>query len=161
MNIVKFPHPALFKKCQDVTVFGKELKILLDGMWDAMVASNGVGLSANQVQLPFNMFVMEGPSKEKLYIVNPKIIKKSNTNLNLNEGCLSAPGEFLVVPERAEWIEFHFQNELGENMFGRFEDIYSVCVQHEMQHLRGESFMESKSVPVGIRKRLAKKWGFK
>lgn len=161
MEILQFPHPSLFKKCQDITVFGKELKILLDSMWETMLSSNGVGLAANQVDLLFNMFVMLGPNDEKLYIVNPKIVKKSTTPANLKEGCLSAPGEFLIVDDRAYWVLLEYQNELGESQQKVFEGIYSVCVQHETEHLDGKGFMESKGIPKNVRKRLSKKWGFK
>ncbi len=161
MKILQFPHPSLFKKCQDVTVFGKELKLLLDAMWETMVASNGAGLAANQVDLPFNMFVMEGPNRQKWYLVNPKITNKSKIPANLKEGCLSAPGEFLVINERVNWVQIEYQNELGKNFSVIFEGIYAICVQHEMEHLQGKGFMESKSIPKHIRKKLAKKWGFK
>lgn len=160
MKILKFPHPNLFIKCQNVTVFGKELKVLLDAMWETMINNNGVGLAANQADLSFNMFVMEGPNKEQLYIVNPRIIKQSSLPANLNEGCLSAPGELLVVSDRSYWTMIEYQDETGAAQKKVFEGIYSVCVQHEIEHLEGKSFLESKSIPKNTRKKLSKKWGF-
>ena len=130
-------------------------------MWETMIANNGVGLSANQVDLLFNMFVMSGPNQETIYLVNPKITSKSTTLANLIEGCLSAPGEFLIVDERAYWVVVEYQDELGEKHNKVFEGIYSVCAQHEIEHLQGKGFMESKGIPKNVRKRLSKKWGFK
>lgn len=161
MKILKFPDPSLFKTCKEVSVFGPELKILLDSMWDTMIEGNGLGLAANQVGLTFRMFTMLGPSGEKLYIINPKILKRSVVPANLKEGCLSAPGELLVLDERASWVKIKFQDETGKEHERVFKDIHSVCVQHEIDHLSGKSHLQSKSLHKAKRKELAKKWGIK
>lgn len=158
MDILRFPNPILFKKCNPVSVFGEELKVILDNMWDTMKAARGLGLAANQVGLLFRMFVMEGPNEEKIYLVNPKILRKSTISANLKEGCLSAPGDLLILSERSSWVEISFQDETGKDRKRVFKDIWSVCVQHEIGHLEGESFLESKSLPKVKRKELAKKW---
>lgn len=161
MEIHKYPAPELFETCKEVTVFGPELKILLDSMWDTMIPNNGMGLAANQVGLTFRMFTMFGPNKEKLFIINPEIISKSVAPANLKEGCLSAPGEFLVIDSRASWVKIKFQDETGAKHERVFKDIYAVCVQHEIDHLNGESHLQSKSLHKAKRKELAKKWGIK
>jgi len=161
VDILKFPDPSLFRKCDDVTVFGPELKILLEGMWEAMLKRGGLGLAANQVGLHCRMFVMGGVDSEKLYIINPKIVQKSEISANLKEGCLSAPGEFLILSERAAWIQIDFQDEKGQMNRRVFQGLHAVCVQHEMDHLDGKSHLQSKSIPKAQRKLLAKKWGLK
>lgn len=161
MKILKFPDPALFKVCKEVTVFGPELKTLLDSMWETMVSGNGVGLAANQVGLTFRMFVMLGPNGEKMYIVNPKILRRSVIPVNLKEGCLSAPGEFLVLGERVAWVKLKYQDETGKEHETVLKDIHSVCVQHETDHLDGKSHLQAKSLGKTKRKELAKKWGIK
>lgn len=159
MQIIEFPNPKLFEKSRPVTVFGPELKILLESMWETMIKARGVGLSANQVDLDLKMFVMEGPNKEKLFIVNPIITKKSLVSANIKEGCLSAPGEIILIRERADWVEMKFQDETGAPKRLLLEGIHSVCVQHEIDHLNGLSFLEYKSIPKKTRIELAKKWG--
>lgn len=161
MDILKYPDPSLFKKCDEVTVFGPELKTLLDGMWGAMLKRGGLGLAANQVGLHFRAFVMAGLESEKLYIVNPRVVQKSEVSANMKEGCLSAPGEFLVLSERASWIQIDFQDEKGNMLRRVFQGLHAVCVQHEMDHLDGKSHLQSKSIPKAHRKLLAKKWGIK
>lgn len=161
MEILKFPNPLLFEKCSEVSVFGPELKVILDHMWDTMKAAPGLGLAANQVGLLFRMFVMEGPSADRLYLVNPKILRRSILSANLKEGCLSAPGDLLLLSERASWVEVSFQDETGKEHKKVFKDIWAVCVQHEIGHLDGESFLESKSLTKAKRKELAKKWKIK
>lgn len=159
MEILKFPNPALFVKCEPVTVFGPELKTLLENMYATMLANNGVGLAANQVGLTFNMFTMVGPEEETLYLVNPKILSKSVAPANLREGCLSAPGEYFIRADRAAWAEVSFQDETGTVKRKVFKGIYAVCVEHEMEHLEGKGFMQSLTIPKAKRIELAKKWG--
>jgi peptide deformylase len=161
MTILKFPDPALFEICQEVSVFGPELKILLDSMWETMLSGHGVGLAANQVGLKFRMFTMQTSKEEKLFIVNPKIVRKSLFAANLREGCLSAPGEFLVLAERTAWVKVKFQDETGAQHERVFHDIDSVCIQHEIDHLDGKSHLQAKSLGKAKRKELAKKWGIK
>jgi len=161
MTILKFPSPELFQVCKEVTVFGPELKVLLDSMWDTMIANNGMGLAANQVGLSFRMFVMIGPEGERLYIVNPKIVQKSIVSANLEEGCLSAPGEKLTLEERADWVKVEYQDETGTKHEKVFKRIHSVCVQHETDHLNGKTHLQSESLHKARRKELAKKWGLK
>lgn len=161
MEILKFPHPTLSEVCTPVTVFGEELKILLDAMWDTMKSTTGMGLAANQVGLTFRMFVMEGNEGERIYLVNPEILKKSLAISAIKEGCLSAPGEMIQTNSRAEWVQVRYYDESGNYRNKVFTDVYSVCVQHEIDHLNGKSFMEIKTIPKSKRKELAKKWGLK
>jgi peptide deformylase len=159
MQIVKFPHPALFRKATPVTVFGEELKILLDAMYETMIKAHGLGLSANQVDLTLNAFVMQGPNEEKLLIVNPLVIARSQTRVNLEESCLSAPAESVVLKKRTHWVHVYYQDETGKRVARIFKGIYSVCVDHEMDHLAGRSFLQHKSIPKEQRKEFAKKYG--
>lgn len=157
--ILKFPNPFLFQETSKVLVFGAELRVLLDAMWETMEANNGLGLAANQIGLDRSMFVMKGPNG-RLNIVNPRVMSKSKLPANLKEGCLSLPGDFIVVPDRVEWVQVQYQDEKGEWGTIVLKGIYSVCAIHEIEHLEGKSFVENKSIPKIIRKALQKKWGF-
>lgn len=159
MDILKYPDPKLFQKCEPVAVFGQELLILLEAMWETMLRHGGLGLAANQVGLMCRMFVMAGESSEKLFMVNPKIVKQSELPANMKEGCLSAPGEFLVLKERAAWVQVDFQDEKGQMCRRVFQGLHAVCVQHEIDHLDGKSHLMSKSIPKKQRKEIHKRWG--
>lgn len=161
MDIVKFPHPILFKVTDKVTVFDDALTAELEAMWETMQLHSGTGLSANQVAIDKRMFVMEGLNDQKLFLVNPFITARSPLNYRFKEGCLSAPGEFIFIEERSSWVQVTYENEKGEPQCRVFRDIHSVCVQHEIDHLDGKSFLEAKSIPKLIRRGLAKKWGLK
>lgn len=160
MDILKFPDLFLFETMPTVTVFEGELSVLLDSMFETMKARNGLGLAANQVGISCRMFVMNGPNG-RLNVVNPVIVSKSKLAANLREGCLSAPGDFIVVPSRSEWVEVNYQDETGKAGHVVLKGLYSVCAQHEIEHLNGKSFMANKSIPKNIRKGLEKKWGIK
>jgi len=161
MEILKFPHPHLMSKTEEVTVFGPELKTLLDAMWETLSSKGAVGLAANQVGLTQRMFVMEGPNGERINAINPTILFKSAAFANLKEGCLSAPGDFVIVPDRALWVQMRYRDEHGNTQIRVLDGLYGVCVQHEIDHLDGKAYLENKSIPRSTRKNLAKKWGLK
>jgi peptide deformylase len=159
MEIIKFPDERLLTPCKPVTVFTPELKILLQSMWETMVAAKGVGLSANQVGLEYRMFVMD-EHIEKHFIVNPVILEAGKLACDLAEGCLSAPGQTIKL-NRPNWVTLRYQDENGEFRQRTFVGIYSVCVQHEIEHLDGKSFLLNKAIPKKLRIFLASKWGLK
>jgi len=158
MNLLLFPDPLLFQETSEVLVFGPELLVLLDAMWETMEANKGLGLAANQIGLSHRMVVMKGPNG-RINLINPEIFGKSKLPANLKEGCLSAPGDFVLVPDRVEWVQVNYQDEHGHEKMAVFKGLYSVCIQHEIEHLDGKSFMANKSIPKHIRKGLQKKWG--
>jgi peptide deformylase len=161
MEIRKFPDKRLFTICKEVEVFNSGLKKILDDMWETMKWHNGIGLSSNQVGYQFRFFVMEGPNLEKLYIVNPKIVERSIVPASTKEGCLSAPGDFVIVSDRASWVLVTFQDENGREHAEVFSELHAVCFQHETDHLDGIAFFQSKTLPRNKRKELEKKWGTK
>lgn len=161
MKILKYPDPFLLKACDPVLVFDEKIKATLDEMWETMVAAEGIGLAANQVGILYRMFTMTDTDGGKLYILNPQILKRSLVPAAKPEGCLSAPGEFLELDERAEWVQVEFQDETGAVKQRVFHGIHSVCIQHEMDHLDGKTHLLSPTLSSKDRKKLAKKWGLK
>lgn len=161
MKILRYPDPFLLKACDPVLVFDERIKATLDEMWETMTSANGIGLAANQVGILYRMFTMLGPDEEKLYMLNPQILKRSEIPAAKTEGCLSAPGEFLELDERASWVLVEFQDETGTVKQRVFRDIHSVCVQHEIDHLDGKTHLLSPTLSSKDRKKLAKKWGLK
>lgn len=161
MEILKFPHPALLKPCKPVTVFGSELETLLQSMAITMRQQKGIGLAANQVNLDYNMFVMVNTVGKLLYLVNPKIIDKSKITSILREGCLSLPGEYLTTNSRPMWVQIEYQDINGNEQIDVFEGIDSVCATHEIEHLEGKAFIQSKGIPKSRRIELCTKWGLK
>ena len=118
-------------------------------MAEAMDKFGGLGLSANQVGLPYRMFVMrtmhEGDEESKvLPYYNPKLTRVSQETDLMKEGCLSFPDLFLMI-KRSKTIEFTYQDETGEEKSAVLEGIGARCVQHEIDHLNGILFLQRAS----------------
>ena len=114
-------------------------------MFETMYAAEGVGLAANQVGLPFQLFVMNptGTKEEKMqeYVfINPVILKK-NGNTSDSEGCLSFPDIYADVI-RPESIEVEAIALSGEVQRFNWKNRPARIVQHEMDHLNGVCFVE-------------------
>jgi peptide deformylase len=156
MDVIKYPDPRLLKPCKEVAEFGPELTAVLNVMWETMKRERGMGMAANQIGLDFNMFVME--AEEAHFFINPKILEAGKYPSDKAEGCLSAPGEMIRL-YRPDWVKISYQDPQGNLHENTFVGIHSVCVQHEMEHLEGKTFLQNKAIPKRTRIALAKKWG--
>jgi len=126
----------------------KELDIkdraeLSDAMFTTMFKYGGIGLSANQVGLPFNMFVMGGhPQLEdglKMTCFNPTIISSSEEKVAMKEGCLSFPFMFITIT-RPRKIVVKYEDEKGDLKEGHLDGMMSRIFQHEYDHMIGRVF---------------------
>ena len=95
MQIVKYPHPALTHKSRELKRVDAELRKMIAEMFELMYAHKGIGLAANQVDLPYRVFVLnvsgEAANKDQeLVFINPTILRQSG-NVEAEEGCLSFP----------------------------------------------------------------------
>lgn len=151
----------------DLSKFPEDIKTLLQRMRHAMRKANGVGLSANQIGLPYRLFVAEVPSypdgKMKFYaIFNPTIEKYSEETEFLEEGCLSVPGTYGEV-ERSLEVVLKGQDKNGKAVKIRAWGLLAHVFQHEIDHLDGKLFIEKarniQNVPASerLKKREAKK----
>jgi len=121
---------------------------LVDAMFEAMNKYGGIGLSANQVGLPFNMFVCGGhPQIEnglKIAAFNPMIISASEDTVMMKEGCLTYPFIFLSI-KRPRKITAKFEDEKGELKEAQMDGMMSRIFQHEHDHMLGRNFTEKVS----------------
>lgn len=145
MKVLKYPHPILKYKCKPVEKINQELRCIVAEMFEIMYISAGVGLAANQVGLPFQLFVMNATGNrevkaEEYVFINPVILKK-NGNVLDNEGCLSFPDIHADVV-RAEVIEFEAISLSGEVRQFKWKDRPARIVLHEIDHLNGVSFID-------------------
>ena len=123
----------------------KDRKELSDNMFELMKKYGGIGLSANQVGLPFNMFVMGGhPQLEKglkLTCFNPMIISSSEEKVVMKEGCLTFPFVWLSIT-RPRKVVVKYEDENGELKEGHLDGMMSRIFQHEYDHMLGRTFTE-------------------
>lgn len=123
-----------------------ETRALVDEMKRAMHAAQGIGLSANQVGLPWSLFVGQVPSsqgKPKFYaLFNPKITWKSDEQQAFEEGCLSIPGKYGNV-ERPEKVVVEAFDRLGKPVKVKAWGLLGRMFQHEIDHLNGVVFTDT------------------
>ena len=124
-------------------------KEIAENMSKAMDKFGGLGLSANQVGLPYRMFVMrtmhEGDEEAtNVPYFNPELIRVSQETELMKECCLSFPDLYLMI-KRSKTIEFKYQDVEGKEHTVMLEGIGARCVQHEIDHLNGILFLQRAS----------------
>ena len=138
-KITEYPEKVLAQIGASVTVFDEELENLCAAMFETMYDAEGVGLAAQQVGLPLQLFVMDCEGI-KLVAANPEIIAREGEQSSA-EGCLSL-GKVPAVVVRAEKATLRAQNERGE-WFEKEADGYAArCFQHETDHCNGKLFID-------------------
>lgn len=140
-EVVLFPHPVLRKETEDIVAFDDDLRATVEGMFERMFASQGVGLAAPQVGLSKRIFVLndEGDAEKpdrNLALINPTITSFDGKKTRHEEGCLSLPGVHAEItrPERCTVRAF----DLGGQEFEKeYDGFVARIIQHEYDHLQG------------------------
>ena len=102
MQIVKYPHPTLRHRSKPIRRVDADLKKMVREMFELMYANKGVGLAANQVDLPYRLIVANTESdpalKEQEHVfINPVILERKGGMEEKDEGCLSLPEIYAPV----------------------------------------------------------------
>jgi peptide deformylase len=141
--IVIAPHPALKTVAKPVTTVTNQVRALLDDMVETMYDDKGCGLAANQINLLSRMIVMDCSKEQNqpMQLVNPVVLWKSEETCSNKEGCLSFPGAFVDV-RRAKKVKVGYLDAQGATQEQMFEDFWAICVQHEIDHLNGITFID-------------------
>ena len=117
---------------------GDKAEELANVLHKKMVEWDGAGLSANQVGLPYRVFVM-GTKTDKIAFFNPNVVGVSREEIAMEEGCLSFPGFYLTLKRPTE-VVLEWQNEKGETQTGKFQGVGARVVLHEYDHMEGINF---------------------
>ena len=146
--IAPFTDEMLKEENQPKELVFKDRKDLSEKMFDAMKKYGGIGLSANQVGLPFNMFVLgDHPELEKglkMTCFNPMIISASADQVMMKEGCLTFPFVFLTI-SRPRKVTVKYEDENGDLKEGSLDGMISRVFQHEYDHMLGKTFVDGVS----------------
>ena len=158
LAILEYPDPRLRKQAEPIAQVNDAVRQLVDDMLETMYGANGVGLAATQVDVHKRLIVLdvsETRDQPRVFI-NPEIIDSEGEGV-AEEGCLSLPGIYDKL-SRAERIRVRAQNRDGEVFEQDAEGLLAVCIQHEMDHLRGKLFVDylSELKRTLIRRRLEK-----
>ena len=152
MRIVKYPHPMLSYESKPLLKIDQTIRNIVAEMFDLMYENNGVGLAANQVDLPYQLIVVnptgQREKKENEHVfINPVILKLKGVEEG-EEGCLSYPGLRLIVP-RAREVKFQAINLKGELNTYFWKGFEARIIQHETDHLSGRCFYQKAVASIG------------
>lgn len=144
MHIIQYPHPTLRHKSKTIKRVDAELRRIVSAMFDLMYEARGIGLAANQVDLPLRLFVMnpsgERDSGDERVFINP-VLSGHKGSADAEEGCLSLPGLYGHVT-RPERVRVSAYDVRGEPIEEELTGIVSRIVQHETDHLDGVLFTD-------------------
>jgi len=158
LNILRYPDARLHKVAAPVTVFVEALKKLVADMAETMYAAPGIGLAATQVDVHKQVIVVDVSERRDslVVLVNPEIVEAVGVS-DIEEGCLSLPSIYELV-ERAERVKVRAYDQNGNAFTLEAQGLLAVCIQHEMDHLKGKVFIEylSQLKQQRIRAKLAK-----
>jgi len=158
LNILLYPDTRLHKVAAPVTVFDASLKQLVRDLAETMYSAPGMGLAATQVDVHKEVIVVDVSERRDslVVLVNPEIVEASGVS-DIEEGCLSVPGVYDIV-ERAERVKVRACDQNGNPVTLEAQGLLAVCIQHEMDHLKGKVFVEylSQLKQQRVRARLAK-----
>lgn len=154
-TVLRFPDSRLRNQAVIVNVFDQPLQTLVGDMLETMYHRQGVGLAANQIGAKEHIFVADvsRENNEPLVFVNLEILEKQNTVVH-EEGCLSFPGVYVEV-SRAEWVHIRAQDAQGQPFELETSGLLAICIQHELDHLQGKTFVDYLS-PLKRNRLLAK-----
>jgi peptide deformylase len=158
LPLVLAPDPLLHEVSKPVEKVSDEIRALMDDMLKTMYAENGIGLAAVQVGHLKRILVMDVnyeaqdccdhhhhdvkvENSNPLYLVNPEIIESSSELESFNEGCLSFPGARAEV-SRPKKVKIKYLDYHGNQQIKEMDGILAICVQHEMDHLDGITFVD-------------------
>lgn len=147
LSLVFSPDPRLKQKSQPVEHIDDAFRAFLDDMLETMYASEGLGLAAVQVGVLKRALVLDIEQDERgvpvnpMKLINPHIVRFSEEKGEYREGCLSFPGQFEEVTRPAE-IEVEYTDENGELRTLKADGLLATCIQHEIDHLDGVTFVD-------------------
>ena len=143
LPILRYPDKRLHKVAAPVTQFNDALKALVADMAETMYAAPGIGLAASQVDKHIQLVVIDvSETQNKLQVfINPTIIWASDEKAVYDDGCLSVPGIYDGVLRPVE-VRVAALDLEGKPFEIHADGLLAVCIQHEIDHLKGIVFVE-------------------
>jgi len=158
LEILQYPDKRLRTVAEAVDVIDDATRQLVDDMFETMYAAPGIGLAATQVNVHRRIIVMDlsAEKNQPLCLINPEITKAEGVE-QTEEGCLSVPDIFETV-ERAERIVVKALDAQGKEFTLEADGLLAVCIQHEIDHLDGNVFVDylSPLKQMRVKKKLQK-----
>jgi len=142
LPILHYPDPRLHRVAVPVEQVNDRVRQLVRDMAQTMYVAPGIGLAATQVDVHEQIIVLDvSETHDQLHVfINPRILE-SRGQAECEEGCLSLPGIYELIT-RAQWIKVRALDVQGKPFTLEAEGLLGVCIQHEMDHLKGKVFVE-------------------
>jgi peptide deformylase len=142
LDVLRFPDERLRTVAKKVDNIDKSITTLISDMFDTMRDENGIGLAATQVNVHKRLVVMDVSENHDapMVFINPEITFQEGKTIS-EEGCLSVPNHHALV-ERAEKITVTALDETGETFTLDADGLMAICIQHELDHLKGILFVD-------------------
>lgn len=146
LNIRIIPDPVLRRKAENVLTVDKNVARLMEDMAETMVSADGLGLAAPQVGELMRVIVCASSMENRtgadiLRMANPEILWRSEELYTYREGCLSIPDQFADIT-RPKKIRVRYLDQQNKVQDVEAEDLLSICIQHEIDHLNGVLFFD-------------------
>lgn len=143
LDILRYPDPRLHTKARPVGAVDDRIRRLVADMHETMLAADGVGLAATQVDVHERVIVIDtSDTRDRLHVlINPEIIARSEETVSGDEGCLSVPDTYDKVRRHAR-VTVRALDRDGIARDIEAEGMLAVCIQHEIDHLDGKVFVE-------------------
>ena len=145
LPIIIAPDPRLKNKSELVDKVTPELVKLMDDMLDTMYDAPGIGLAAPQVGRQQQIIVADVSRQEDIrdpyQMINPEILWASKDFFEYEEGCLSLPEQYADVIRPKE-VRIRYLDKKGHSQTLEAQDLLAVCLQHEIDHLKGVLFVD-------------------
>jgi len=159
LKILHYPDERLHTVAKPVAAVDDRIRRLVADMAETMYAAPGIGLAATQVDVHEQVIVIDvSETRDALQVfINPELVRAEG-EAEYEEGCLSVPGIYDKV-KRAASITVRALDQEGRPFTLDAEGLLAVCIQHEMDHLKGKVFVEylSRLKQNRIRQKLKKR----
>jgi peptide deformylase len=144
-DIIILPDKRLRLKSQPVKAFDKDIRALVDDMFETMYAAPGIGLAAIQVAVPKRVVTLDLAKKEETpqprVFINPEVVWSADEKSIYEEGCLSIP-EYYAEVERPVAVKVKYMDLDGKAQQIDADGLLAICLQHEIDHTNGVLFID-------------------
>jgi peptide deformylase len=143
LPILCYPDPRLHKVAKPVQTVDARVHALIDDMLETMYEAGGIGLAATQIDVHERLVVIDTSEErnQPMVLINPEITWVNDERVKGEEGCLSVPGIYDGV-ERATAVKVTALDRDGQARTIEAEGMLAICIQHELDHLKGKVFVE-------------------
>ena len=143
LTILCYPDARLQKVAKPVQAVDDRIHALIDNMLETMYDAGGIGLAATQIDVHERLVVIDASEErnQPMVLINPEITWMSDERVKGEEGCLSVPGIYDGV-ERATSVKVKALDRHGKEQSIEAEGMLAICIQHELDHLKGKVFVE-------------------